>query len=85
MPVSAIANPTRDCASCTPRIYRTERYEAGGACLLKKYNISEVMLNVAAIFEWCNTEPLSEHIVHVCLAGEATRECDISQQHPGLS
>ena len=47
--------------------------------------ISDVVLNVAAIFEWCNTKPLSENIVHVCLAGETTLVGDVNQQHLGLT
>jgi hypothetical protein len=52
---------------------------------LKKCDISEVVLNVAAILLRCNTKPLPEHIVHVCLARETTLEGDISEQHGGLS
>jgi hypothetical protein len=59
--------------------------DADGTRLLKKCDISEVVLNVAAIFLRCHTKLLPEYIVHVCLAGEATLYRDVSQRHLGLS
>ena len=64
---------------------RTEDWHDAPASKYRRSYISEVVLNVAAIFERCNTKPLPEDIVHVCLAGETTSQGDINQQHLGLS
>jgi hypothetical protein len=49
-----------------------------------KHGVSEIALDVAAVFLRCNTKLLPEYIVHVCLAGETTPKRDVSERHLGL-
>src|SRR5258706_15012356 len=64
--------------------HRCKDTEADGTRLLNKCDISEVVLNVAAIFLRCHTKLLPEDIVHVCLAGETTLKGDVNQRDLGL-
>jgi hypothetical protein len=54
------------------RTHRFKDTDADGTRRLKKCDILEVVLNVAAMFLRCNTKPLPEDFVHVRLAGETT-------------
>ena len=61
------------------RDWLTENLLLNGESIMAGRYGSTIKHVVAAIFEWCNTKPLAEDIVHVCLAGETTLEGDISQ------